>query len=129
CVGMNNPAAFPRFTFGSENLLNGVTLLPMMVGMFAISEVLRYAAKTGQPKIDIKSKVGNIFTGMWGLTRKYPMSIVRGSVLGTAVGALPGAGADIAAWMSYGVSKRFSKEPEKFGSGHVEGIVEAGAAN
>lgn len=129
CVGMNNPAAFPRFTFGSENLLNGVTLLPMMVGMFAISEVLRYAAKTGQPKIDIKTKVGNIFTGMWGLTRKYPMSILRGSVLGTAVGALPGAGADIAAWMSYGVSKRFSKEPEKFGSGHVEGIVEAGAAN
>jgi 6-phosphogluconate dehydrogenase len=45
------------------------------------------------------------------------------------VGALPGAGADIAAWMSYGMSKRFSKEPEKFGTGHVEGIVESGAAN
>jgi TctA family transporter len=129
CVGMNNPAAFPRFTFGSEDLLNGVTLLPMMVGMFAISEVLRYTVKSRQAHIEIKTQVGNIFTGMWGLTRKYPMSILRGSVLGTAVGALPGAGADIAAWMSYGVSKRFSKEPEKFGTGHVEGIVEAGAAN
>jgi TctA family transporter len=60
---------------------------------------------------------------------QYPWSILRGSALGTAIGALPGAGADIAAWMSYAMSKRFSKTPEKFGTGHVEGIVEAGAAN
>src|SRR5204863_7001732 len=59
----------------------------------------------------------------------YPMQTLRGSMLGTAIGALPGAGADIAAWMSYAVSKRFSKEPEKFGTGHIEGIVEAGASN
>ena len=57
------------------------------------------------------------------------MQILRGSTLGTLVGALPGAGADIAAWMSYAMSKKFSKEPEKFGTGHVEGIVESGAAN
>jgi putative tricarboxylic transport membrane protein len=49
--------------------------------------------------------------------------------VGTLVGALPGAGADIAAWMSYAMSKKFSKEPEKFGTGHVEGIVESGSAN
>ena len=57
------------------------------------------------------------------------MQILRGNVLGTLVGALPGAGADIAAWMSYAISKKFSKEPEKFGTGHVEGIVESGSAN
>ena len=57
------------------------------------------------------------------------MPVLRGSVLGTAIGVLPGAGADIAAWMSYAVSKKFSKEPEKFGTGHVEGIIEAGASN
>jgi TctA family transporter len=50
-------------------------------------------------------------------------------VLGTAVGALPGAGADIAAWMSFALSRKLSKEPEKFGTGHPEGLVEAGAAN
>jgi TctA family transporter len=66
---------------------------------------------------------------MWGLARKYPLQILRGSALGTLVGALPGAGADIAAWMSYAISKKMSKEPEKFGTGHVEGIVESGAAN
>src|SRR5207237_3324023 len=67
--------------------------------------------------------------GMWQLTRRYWLSILRGSALGTAIGALPGAGADIGAWMSYAISKRFSKEPDKFGTGHIEGIIEAGASN
>jgi TctA family transporter len=77
----------------------------------------------------IDQPIGNVFKGMWDLTVRYPLQILRGSVLGTVVGALPGAGADIAAWMSYAISKKFSKEPEKFGTGHVEGIVESGAAN
>ena len=55
--------------------------------------------------------------------------MVRGNLIGVVVGILPGAGADIAAWISYAVAKRFSKEPEKFGTGHVEGLVDAGAAN
>ena len=67
--------------------------------------------------------------GQWQLAKKYWRQILRGSSLGTLVGALPGAGADIAAWMSYAVSKKFSKEPQKFGTGHVEGIVESGSAN
>src|SRR3977135_4407080 len=57
------------------------------------------------------------------------MPPVRGSALGTIIGIQPGSGADMAAWMSYAMSKKLSKEPEKFGTGHVEGIVEAGAAN
>ena len=54
---------------------------------------------------------------------------MRGCAVGTLIGALPGAGADIAAWMSYAICKKFSKEPEKFGTGHVEGIVDSGSAN
>ena len=77
----------------------------------------------------VDQPIGNVFKGMWALAVKYPMQILRGSALGTLVGALPGAGADIAAWMSYAMSKKFSKEPEKFGTGHVEGIVEIGSAN
>ena len=128
-VGVGNPAGFPRFTFGEANLLGGISLVPMMVGMFAVSEVLRYALTADKPMLVVQDKIGNVFKGMWSLCVKYPVSILRGSVLGTLVGALPGAGADIAAWMSYGMSKKFSKEPEKFGTGHVEGIVESGAAN
>ncbi len=129
CVGLNNPAAFPRFTFGSTNLLGGLGLVPMMIGMFAVSEIIRYMVDTKPAALIVDAKVGNVFKGMWALAVKYPKQILRGSVLGTLVGALPGAGADIAAWMSYAMSKRFSKEPEKFGTGHVEGIVESGAAN
>ncbi|MFL6646541.1 MAG: tripartite tricarboxylate transporter permease, partial [Sulfurifustaceae bacterium] len=70
-----------------------------------------------------------VFRGMWRLTARYRWPVVRGSVLGTLIGIAPGAGADMAAWMAYAISKRFSKEPERFGTGHVEGIVEAGAAN
>jgi TctA family transporter len=57
------------------------------------------------------------------------MPLLRGSVIGTAVGALPGAGSDIAAWIAYATAKKFSRTPEKFGAGHPEGIVSAGAAN
>ncbi len=128
-VGLDNPAAFPRFTFGNAELTGGLTLIPIMIGMFAFSEIIRNVAAMDRPWEMAQAKIGNVFHGMWTLTRRYPMSILRGSVLGTAIGALPGAGADIAAWMSYAVSKKFSKEPEKFGTGHVEGIVEAGAAN
>jgi TctA family transporter len=77
----------------------------------------------------VDQPIHNVFKGMWGLLKKYPVQLLRGSTLGTLVGALPGAGADIAAWMSYAISKKMSKEPEKFGTGHVEGIVESGAAN
>jgi putative tricarboxylic transport membrane protein len=128
-VGLENPAAHPRFTFGSVDLLGGIPLIPLMIGMFAVSEVMRYASRVHRPVAVVNRPFGRVFAGMWGLIRKYPLQLLRGSTLGTAVGALPGAGADIAAWMSYAVSKRFSKEPEKFGTGHVEGIVEAGAAN
>jgi TctA family transporter len=128
-VGLENPSAFPRYTFGNADLTGGIPLIPLMIGMFAISEVLRYATQVDRPVLGTDKPFGNVFAGMWGLVKKYPLQLLRGSALGTAVGALPGAGADIAAWMSYGMSKKFSKEPEKFGTGHVEGIVESGAAN
>ncbi len=129
CVGLENPAGAPRWTLGNAELMGGIPLIPLMIGMFAVSEVLRFAMVVDKPNMVVDRPFGNVFGGMWALLRKYPLQLLRGSALGTAVGALPGAGADIASWMSYGVSKRFSKEPEKFGTGHVEGIVESGAAN
>ena len=129
CVGLGNPAGFPRFTFGSTEMSGGIGMIAMMIGMFAISEIIRYVVDTSPPAELVVEEVGGVLKGQWALAKKYPKQIFRGSVLGTAVGALPGAGADIAAWMSYAISKKFSKEPEKFGTGHVEGIVESGSAN
>src|SRR5512144_2883665 len=128
-IGLGNPAAIPRFTFGSTELMGGVGLIPLMIGMFAISEIIRFAVDVNPPHRIVDKPIGNVFKGMWRLSVKYPLQILRGSALGTLIGALPGAGADIAAWMSYAMSKRLSKEPEKFGTGHVEGIVESGSAN
>ncbi len=129
CIGLENPAGHPRFTMGLEQLMSGVELIPMMVGMFAISELLRYITNMDPPAVIATERVGNIFSGMWDLLKKYRWPLVRGSALGTIIGIQPGSGADMASWMSYAMSKKFSKEPEKFGTGHVEGIVESGAAN
>jgi TctA family transporter len=128
-VGFENPAAYPRFTFGATSLMSGFQLIPVMIGMFAVSEVLRYALRADESVERVTDTISHVFRGQATLMRRYPMATLRGSVVGTAIGALPGAGADIAAWISYGLSKRFSRTPEKFGTGHVEGIVEAGAAN
>jgi TctA family transporter len=128
-IGLDNPGAHPRFTFGNAELTGGVSLIPMMVGMFAVSEILRHMTSVLPPAPVVTQRIGNVFRGMWGLTKLYKWQIVRGSAVGTAIGIQPGAGADIASWITYALSKRFSKEPEKFGTGHVEGIVESGAAN
>jgi TctA family transporter len=109
--------------------MSGLQLTPVMIGMFAVSEVIRYAVSRIAPMAELPRGLGRVFRGPGALLRKYPLQVLRGSVLGTAIGALPGAGADIAAWISYGVSKRFSRTPEKFGTGHVEGVIESGAAN
>ncbi len=128
-VGFENPAAYPRFTFGTEALMSGLQLTPVMIGMFAVSEVIRHALAPAGPAHLPARGMGRIFRGQGTLLRQQAVPVLRGSALGTAIGALPGAGADIAAWIAYGISKRFSRTPEKFGTGHIEGVVEAGAAN
>ncbi|MDI1344480.1 MAG: tripartite tricarboxylate transporter permease [Pseudolabrys sp.] len=129
CIGIDPAAGFPRFTFGNVELLQGISFIPAMIGMFALSELLRGAVTVDQQGAVLSQKIGNIFTGVFGVFKKYWFNFLRGSAIGVVIGALPGAGADIAAWISFAVSKRFSKEPEKFGTGHIEGIVDATSAN
>jgi TctA family transporter len=114
---------------GSVELMGGVSFIPAMIGMFAVSEVLRNVTDGTSLGAVPKVNVGNPFRGLAAVLWRYRLNVLRGSALGTTVGALPGAGGDIAAWIAYANAKRFSKTPEKFGQGHVEGIVEAGSAN
>ncbi|WP_376877850.1 tripartite tricarboxylate transporter permease [Albirhodobacter sp. R86504] len=130
-VGLDPTTGVPRFTLGQVDLLAGVEFIPAMIGLFALAEVMRGVIKLNRnteaavmPRND-----GPLFKDVGGIIRKHPKNIIRGSLMGTIIGALPGAGADIAAWMAYAVSKRFSKSPEKYGTGHVEGLVDASAAN
>ena len=129
CVGMENPAAQPRFTLGVADLMGGIDLIPVMVGMFAISELLRFVVNTDPLLKVVTQRIGNVFAGMGSLLSRYRWPLLRGNLIGVVVGIAPGSGSDMAAWLSYAASKKFSREPEKFGTGHVEGIVEAGAAN
>ncbi|MCI4663899.1 MAG: tripartite tricarboxylate transporter permease [Neomegalonema sp.] len=130
-IGLDPAAGAPRFTFGSTELLAGVPFIPAMIGLFAISEVLRGVWKiSSAPRVGETPKVeGSIFGKAAPMLWRYRLNVLRGSTLGSLIGALPGAGADIAAWMSYAVSKRFSKQPEQYGQGHAEGLVDASAAN
>ena len=129
CIGIDPAAGYPRFTFGTVVLLEGISFIPMMIGMFAVSELIRSSTTLDGRATIISQKVGNLFKGVGAVWKKYQFNFWRGSVIGTVIGALPGAGADIAAWISYAVSKKFSKEPEKFGTGHIEGIVDSTSAN
>ena len=128
CIGIENPGGVPRFTFGFVDLFGGIEPIPALVGVFAVAQVMR-AMMTPEPPPLPKRKFGSILAGQWLLTKLYRWQMTRGNIVGIIIGVLPGAGADMAAWVSYAMSKRFSKEPEKFGTWHVEGLVEAGASN
>jgi TctA family transporter len=128
-VGLDMISGQPRFTFGTLTLMEGIHFIPVMIGIFAVAEVLR--ALIHPPRADPRqARVQKIdfaesFRTIW----RYKANLGRGSVIGTLIGALPGAGSDIAAWVSYGYARKTSKTPEKFGTGHPEGIVAASASN
>ncbi len=128
-IGIDVAVGHPRFTFGSIELLDGVSFIPAMIGMFALSEILRTVARGARVRGPEQGSVGNVFAGIGRILLRFRLNVVRSSVLGTGIGSLPGAGADIAAWISFTLSKRFSKKPEAFGKGAVEGIVDGGSAN
>ena len=129
CVGIDPVAGYPRYTFGNVDLMSGISFIPTMIGAFAVSELLRGAMSGEGTGVLVQEKVGALFRGIGEVARRYWRNFLRGSVVGTAIGALPGAGADIAAWISYAMARRFSKEPGKFGTGHVEGVVESTSSN
>ncbi len=128
-VGLDITSGQPRFTFGVVELYGGISFIPVMIGMFAFAEILRGFSSTAAYPPAPETSAFRPFHGMGGLLRKYKWGYLRGASLGTTIGALPGVGGDIAAWIAYGMSRRFSKTPEKFGTGHEEGLVEASSSN
>ncbi|MCG8511648.1 MAG: tripartite tricarboxylate transporter permease, partial [Rhodospirillales bacterium] len=92
-IGIGIVGGYPRFSFDNVELMGGVSFIPAMIGMFAISEVLRYTTiTTAVPEVSQKP-LGNLFAGLWPILRRYKVNLLRGSIIGTAIGALPGAGA------------------------------------
>ena len=129
-IGVDITLGFPRFTFGNVDLLNGISFIPAMIGVFGISEVLRNVMQQGGSQYTIaRVQAGKLFSGVGKRIYKYKLNMLRSAPLGTFIGVLPGAGADIAAWIAYAISKKASKEPGKYGKGSIEAITDASTAN
>lgn len=128
-VGLDSVTGQARFTFGMTDLLGGIAILPVLIGLFAVAELLRRMPEIGLAAIPTPPAVKHPFQGVGRLVWRYKGGVARSGVLGTLIGALPGAGADIASWINYALSRRLSRTPEKFGTGHPEGLVAASSAN
>ena len=126
-IGIDILSGASRFTFGSSNLMSGVGFVPILIGLFAISEVLRRAREDHSVKKDfqkVRTKILEL-----PIMKKIAGTIGRSSLLGVLVGILPGVGATTAAMLSYSEAVRWSKNPEKFGTGTPEGIAAPESAN
>ena len=126
--GLDELNGAERYTFGTYHLYEGIPLVPFLVGLFAVSEVLIGAEKAFRKvKFDQTSLTVKL-PGMQTLKR-LKGNLARSSLLGTIIGIIPGEGAAVAAFFAYSEEKRRSKEPEKFGTGHPDGIVAPETAN
>ncbi|UTW08161.1 tripartite tricarboxylate transporter permease [Pseudomonas benzenivorans] len=132
-VGLDLVTGAPRFTFDVPDLMGGINFIPVMIGFFAMYEVMKLyslpKADSERSAQNITPQHGSVFGQVPSYLRRYWKNVIRGSSLGAFIGALPGAGADIAAWIAYALSKKRSKTPEAYGTGHVEGLVDASSAN
>ena len=120
----------PRYTLGFDALLPGIQFIPAMIGLFGVSEVLRNIQSGDHTSrfTPVPEEKGN----PWGALKsilKYPWTVIQSALTGTVIGALPGAGADVAAWGAYGLVKKTSKDPDSIGKGSIEGVIAPTSAN
>lgn len=126
-VGLDPISSVPRFTFGVLDLYSGINVIPVLIGLFAISEALNQLEHLFR-QAKANRKFNHKLLSLKDLKEMLPTSIKSG-LLGTSIGSVPGAGADIAAFVSYNEAKRVSKNPEEFGNGSVRGLAAAESGN
>lgn len=131
CVGLEPRTGGQRFTFDSPELMGGISLVPLLIGMFALSEILiqiEQGVSRRMAEVQRRAQAGEVRL-TWPELRENLRTIVRSSGLGAGLGALPGLGAEIACWIAYGVARNRSKRPEEYGRGSLEGLAAAEAGN
>jgi putative tricarboxylic transport membrane protein len=129
-VGQDVVSGATRLTWGSTDLVDGVGFIPAVVGMFGMAEVIHDLINPSEfvETPTQKIRVRDVFL-TWADFRRSVGAMFRGGLLGFFVGILPGAGATIASFLSYGLERRLSKTPEKFGTGMIEGVAGPESAN
>lgn len=129
CVGVDTTTGAYRFTFGTVYLTGGISNIPVLIGLFAFSQgLINIADNFGKEQVKSRDKLERILPLASDLKECFP-TMLRSSIIGTVIGAIPGTGGDIASWVGYNEAKRWSKHPEKFGDGAPEGIAGPEAAN
>ena len=126
-VGLDMITTLPRYTFGINELTDGIGIIPLCMGLFGIAEVFTNLEAEIKREI-FATKIKNIWPSLADYAQAK-WAILRGSVLGFLLGILPGGGAILAAFLSYAVEKRVSREPERFGKGAIEGVAGPETAN
>jgi putative tricarboxylic transport membrane protein len=126
-VGLDSINARPRLTFGRMELMDGIGLVPIVMGLFGISEVFLGIEKEIRRKTFETKIKGLLPTGKDWAESKW--ALIRGSLIGFFLGILPGGGGVIASFITYAVEKKVSKHPERFGKGAIEGVAAPEAAN
>ncbi len=126
-VGQDPMIGFPRFTFGDISLYGGVSLIPVLVGLYSIPEVMAIIERQNA-RLGVQPIVGSLFTGFRDCL-KYNVTVIRSSILGVAMGILPAAGPEIAALLGYQEARRTSRNRERFGEGEVEGVIASECGN
>ena len=125
-VGMEGRWSYPRFAFGSVEIAGGIQLIPAMVGAFGFAEII---AVMRHPVMEtVSTKIDRVWPRLKDITM-YWKTIIRSGIVGTIIGIIPGVGEDTAAWVSYDLAKRSSKEKEKFGHGSIEGLMASETGN
>jgi putative tricarboxylic transport membrane protein len=126
-VGLDPILATPRFTYGSMTLMDGIGLVPMIMGLFGIAEVLVNIEKGFKQDL-FQTRIGGLLPGLedW---KASAGPIARGSLVGFFLGILPGMGTIIPSFVSYALERRISKRPERFGAGAIEGVAAPESAN
>ena len=136
-IGLDPESALPRLTFGFVDLSDGVQLIPMTIGLLALSEILIQIEAQVLGRAGVAKRINPFGKDIphdhkvvtWAEWRDSFKTIMRSSLIGTGIGALPGVGAVVAGFLGYAVAKRASKTPEEFGTGKLEGIAAVEAAN
>lgn len=127
-VGLDSIHAVPRFTFGTFALFDGISYVAVLIGLFGLAEILRTLPAKDMPTIP--SKVGRVFPP-FGLLARYSPAAVRSGILGTFIGAIPGAGANVASFLAYDIGRRRAKPAERaqWGKGSYQALVCAETSN
>lgn len=127
CVGLDSVDGFARFSFGTKNLVSGFDIIPVLVGLFAISEILDKVTR-GNEVVNIKFEINKEHM-TWAEFKSCAKDIIKSSFIGTIIGAIPGTGATTSTLLGYSEAQRSSKHPEQFGKGCLNGVAAAEAAN